>query len=152
MIYDKISNWGTYFDVSKFSTVFDTLNEFTVNTENGSYQFDGFYVKVMSYDTRFEPEIIESHEREVDIQILLSGEEKIKLYHLEDLMIKDAYKEDTDCTFYYPKSDPYAEIYLKPGYMAVFFPSDPHHPQFVAGKNPVQLKKIVVKVNLQLFQ
>lgn len=151
MIYDKISNWKTYFKHPKFEEIFAELANYNTSTENGVYHHEDFYFKVMEYDTKEAPEIIESHRKEVDIQILLTGSEKIKMYHDSDLTVSEAYNPETDCVFYSTKAEPYTELILYPEYMAVFFPSDPHHPQFKT-KNGIQaLKKIVIKVSITLF-
>lgn len=151
MIYDKIDNWKTYFKSPIFEIIFDTLQTYNVNTEDGVYHYDGFYFKVMSYETKDHPTIIESHRKEVDIQILLKGTENIKLYHLSDLNVTEEYNPTTDCVFYSTTKSPYTELTLIPEYMAVFFPSDPHYPQFHGREGKSQLKKIVIKVNLNNF-
>ncbi len=152
MIYDKIENWKMYFKAPIFNSIFEELKKIDLNTENGVYKFDKFYFKVMEYNTKNTPEIIESHVKEVDIQILLSGNEGIKMYHQSDLSVKVSYDENTDCTFYNVHNKPYSELILKPGFMAVFFPQDPHHPQFIVNDQVDFLKKIVIKVNVELFQ
>ncbi|TNE53554.1 MAG: DUF386 domain-containing protein [Bacteroidetes bacterium] len=154
MIYDRIDNWRTYFKGPVFEEVFQTLKDYNQNTANGIYRYDdkGFYFKVMEYDTKEEADIIETHRKEVDIQILLAGHELIKMYGTEDVKTKKPYDEESDCEFYDVNNDPYCELILKPEYMAVFFPEDPHHPQFQIGNGPEHLKKIVIKVNIDLFR
>jgi len=152
MIYDKIDNWKTYFHHPIFNEIFTALKKYDENTENGVYKHDGFYFKVMEYDTKIEADIIETHKKEVDIQLLLSGSELIKMYHLDDLLISKAYDDESDCVFYSSDIDPYTELVLYPKYMAVFFPSDPHRPQFQSKNGLEKLKKIVIKVNLEFFQ
>ncbi|MBI2259899.1 MAG: YhcH/YjgK/YiaL family protein [Flavobacteriia bacterium] len=152
MIYDKINNWRTYFKYQVFEEIFDSLKTYNVDTEDGVYYYDGYYFKVMSYETKENPTIIESHLKEVDIQILLAGAENIKMYHLEDLKVIEEYNDQTDCIFYSSTKNPYTELTLIPDYMAIFFPSDPHHPQFRSATGVSFLKKIVIKVNLNAFQ
>jgi YhcH/YjgK/YiaL family protein len=152
MIYDKISNWKCYFKNPKFVDIFQELNKLTESTENGNYYFDGYYFKVMEYDTKENPDIIETHRKEVDIQVVLKGGEMIKMYHLEDLEVKKEYNDENDSIFYRSTKPPYSEIQLTPNYMGVFFPSDAHHPQFCIGNKVEKLKKIVIKVNIEYFQ
>jgi YhcH/YjgK/YiaL family protein len=152
MIYDKIENWNLYFKNPIFSKIFETLNEYTVDSENGIFEYEGYYFKVMSYDTKIEPTIIESHKKEVDIQIILEGFEDIKMYHLEDLKVSKEYEDESDCVFYNALKSPYTKLTLSPGYMAVFFPSDPHHPQFIVNNTTSTLKKIVIKVPVEHFK
>jgi len=152
MIVDKINNWNIYFKSSVFEKIFSELKSYTIATPNGVYKNnDDFYFKVMSYDTKLEPTIIESHRKEVDIQLLLSGKEKIKIYSKKAVEISKPYEVESDCQFYAAISTPVSEVCLEPGYMAVFFPDDIHHPQFAANNKVEPLKKIVIKVNEKLF-
>ena len=56
----------------------------------------------MSYETKLKSTVIESHVKEVDIQILLSGSEQIKIYNFKDVEITQKYNFETDCQFYKP--------------------------------------------------
>lgn len=152
MIVDKISNWEIYFKSPVFKEVFNQLTTYTVDTPNGVYKnHENFYFKVMSYDTKLDSTIIESHVKEVDIQILLSGHEHIKMYDRSAVEVKVPYDEETDVTFYDIKGAPHTEINLEPGYMGIFFPDDIHHPQFAVNNKIEKLKKIVIKVDEKLF-
>jgi YhcH/YjgK/YiaL family protein len=152
MIHDKIDHWKIYFKNPVFNDIFNELDSMNIHTPDGVYQNNtDYYFKVMSYSTKITPTVIESHKKEVDIQILLSGSEKIKLYDFQDVQIIQPYNEETDCQFYRDTHLPTSVIDLIPGYMAVFFPQDIHHPQFVVNDQISSLKKIVIKVNAKLF-
>ena len=86
----------------------------------------------MSYKTLDNPKVIENHRKEVDIQIVLSGSEKIKLYSENNLEILRDYSVEDDSQFYTKKSKKNSEIILKPEYMAVFLNQDIHRPQYIA--------------------
>jgi YhcH/YjgK/YiaL family protein len=153
MIYDKIENWPLYFKNRKvFKHIFERLSLVDAETENSDchWKGPGWYMRVMEYDTKPDADIIESHSEFVDIQILISGYERIKMYHFKDLDWKGEYDWDTDVQLYEATGEPYMDLILKPGYMAVFFPDDPHHPQFKV-KEPEKLKKVVVKVKVEHF-
>ncbi len=152
MIVDKIDNWGVYFNKERFSEIFAELDKFNLETPNGEYRSnDNFYFKVMSYETKLESFIIESHKREVDIQVILKGKEKIKIYDSKDVVITEVYNEKTDCQFYDKVNDPISEVNLEPGLMAVFFSGDIHHPVLAVNKETYKLKKIVIKVDEKFF-
>lgn len=152
MIVDKIENWPIYFKAPIFLEIFKELENFNFNTPNGTYRnHENYYFKVMSYETKLESTIIESHRKEVDVQILFSGKENIKIYNLKDVEINKAYSEETDCQFYKKISNPIAEINLEVGYMAIFFTDDIHHPQFAVNNKVETIKKIVLKINEKLF-
>lgn len=152
MILDKIENWKLYFKSSIFEEIFQELKEFSIESPNGVYKNnDDYYFKIMSYDTKLNADIIESHRKEVDIQILFAGEEHMKIYNDEAVTIKEPYAAESDCQFYNANKNPIAQIDLVPGYMAVFFPDDIHHPQFAVNNKISNLKKIVIKINEKLF-
>ncbi|MEN8825891.1 MAG: YhcH/YjgK/YiaL family protein [Wenyingzhuangia sp.] len=152
MIVDKIDNWRLYFKNEIFNGLFDELKTYTLDTPDGVYKnHQSYYFKVMTYETKLESNITESHRKEVDIHILLSGNEMIKLYGKEDVEITKIYSSETDCQFYRPTGNSVSEIYLKPGYMAVLFPEDIHNPQYAVKQEIDKLKKIVVKIDEKLF-
>ena len=124
-----------------------------MNTDNSDSHWSGpgWYMRVMEYNTKEDADIIESHDKNVDIQILISGSERIKMYHLKDLDRKGEYNWITDVQLYEATGKPYMDLILKPKYMAVFYPDDPHHPQFQVD-NPEMLKKVVIKVNTRLTE
>lgn len=152
MIFGKISDWNKYFPTPVFKEIFNELQKFNHDTPNGVYQtHDDFYFKVMSYDSKLEATVVESHRKEVDVQILFSGEERIMIYDKEDVEVSKPYDESTDCQFYLPGKHVVSDLNLRPGYMAVFFPEDLHRPQLATKNTPVELKKIVIKINEKLF-
>jgi YhcH/YjgK/YiaL family protein len=152
MIVDKIENWKIYFKASVFNDIFKELKTYNLETKNGTYKnHENYYFKVMSYDTKLESSIIESHRKEVDVQILLSGNENIKIYNETDVKVREIYDAVSDCQFYSKTGNPITEVNLQPGYMAIFFPDDIHHPQFAVGNKIDTLKKIVIKIDEKLF-
>jgi YhcH/YjgK/YiaL family protein len=152
MIVDKIENWKIYFKASVFNDIFKELKTYNLETKNGTYKnHENYYFKVMSYDTKLESSIIESHRKEVDVQILLSGNENIKIYNETDVKVREIYDAVSDCQFYSKTGNPITEVNLQPGYMAIFFPDDIHHPQFAVGNIIDTLKKIVIKIDEKLF-
>jgi len=88
---------------------------------------------------------LESHDKYIDIQICLQGEETIGWRDRQTCnAIKEPYSNDNDITFY---SDyPTCFITLKPNQFAIFFPSDCHAPLIGEGF----IKKVVFKVKLAL--
>lgn len=152
MILDRIDNNSRYFKEAIFKEIFDKFKEFDLNTPNGTYKtHDLYYFKVMTYETMLSPKLIESHRKEVDIQILLDGKEKIKIYQQEDVIILKKYDAKTDCQFYKELNSPISELTLEPNYMAVFFPNDIHAPIYALNNQITKLKKIVIKVDEKLF-
>ena len=152
MIFDTLKNRSQYFKSSVFDEIFDKLKIFTIDSENGNYyQGEGYYFKVMNYDTKNNPVVIESHKKEVDVQILLSGSENIKIYNKTQVKTISDYEEEIDCQFYESIESPDIELKLSPGNMVVFFPQDIHGCQYATNNKIENVKKIVIKIDEKLF-
>lgn len=88
---------------------------------------------------------LESHDRYIDIQICLQGQETIGWRDRQTCnTIKEPYNIDNDITFY--TDHPTCFINLKPNQFAIFFPSDCHAPLIGEGF----IKKVVFKVKISL--
>lgn len=153
MIIDKLTYFNTYFHSSEMKAILEDLNKnFSISSEDGVYERQDHYnIKVMSPETLEISDIIESHSKEIDVQILLSGTEKIKIFSEENVTIKNSYNPDIDCTFYNPKGDSNYEIILQPGYFIILFPQDIHNP-LIAVNGRQTLKKIVIKINVHWYE
>ncbi len=152
MIFDNLENWNKYFKTPIFEEILSKLNTLTIDTPNGiHHESNGYYFKVMSYETKHAPTIIESHKKEVDVQILLSGSEHIKVYYQNQVESTTEYSEESDCIFYKNIDDPSLTLNLFPGKMAVFFPQDIHGCQYPVSDQTENIKKIVIKIDEKLF-
>jgi YhcH/YjgK/YiaL family protein len=152
MIYDNLTNWNQYFDTPIFDEIYQKLITLSVNTKNGEYfRTEHYYFKVMSYDTMPKPTVIESHRKEVDVQVVLMGGERIKIYNPSSLKIVAEYSEESDCQFYKTEESADMEFKLFPGKMAVFFPQDIHGCQYTQSNEIETIKKIVIKIDEKLF-
>ena len=103
MIYDKISNISFYKDLS--SDIYEGLlflNAATRDLENGVYVINTRVKAIVSeYSTKVKNEYgYEAHREYIDIQYLISGEEKICCLPLEYLIETKSYNEEQDATFY----------------------------------------------------
>lgn len=75
----------------------------------------------MSYKTKFESEIYESHRKFVDIQILLKGSERIKIYDSSQVKVSEPYNYETDYIFYQPVHPCHSDIVIHEDGWACFF-------------------------------
>lgn len=153
MIYGNITDWHYYFGTSEyFGGIFQELSKISTNTENGEYRINKHvYYKVMSYSTQVSPSIIESHRKEVDVQIVLGGKERIKVFDADAVKVTAPYNGENDCQFYCIEEQSFVEFDLVPGKMAVFFPNDIHACQYAVNEEVETIKKIVFKINEELF-
>lgn len=146
MIYDKIDNLETYAGIFEDIRMgLEWLCDMNPNIENGVYQINPRVKAIVSeYETKMENENgYEAHRKNIDIQYLLSGEERIACLPIERLKETKAYNEETDAAFYSADLMP-QEMTIGNGYFAIFFPQDGHMPQLCVDK-PKKVKKVVIK-------
>lgn len=147
MIFDQLSNIQFY---SGLSERISKAIEFIKSTDlaalpTGKQVIDGkeIYAAVSEY----EPKSIENckpeaHKNYIDIQMVVSGSERIGYLPLTDQQPSVAYNEEKDVMFFKENCD---TIALKPGMFAMFFPQDIHQPCISDGFSE-NVKKIVVKI------
>lgn len=89
----------------------------------------------------------EAHERYIDIQVVLEGEEYMYVPAREGLEITEPYNADTDCKFFSsPRETAATRLCVPQGYFAVFFAGELHVPGVATPSSPKQVRKAVVKV------
>ena len=150
MIYDNISNIELYKDLSPdIYEGLKFLREADTNIANGVYQINPRVKAIVSeYETKTENEYgYEAHRKNIDIQYLLSGEERIACMPIDRLNETKPYNMDSDAAFYEATDMQPQEMVIGNGYFAVLFPQDGHMPQLCMGE-PERVKKVVVKVEV----
>lgn len=154
MIADSIQNNARYSFGPAWKTAFEFLKTLTPESETGKRLLQGhdLYAGIDCYETKSRADAkLETHRKYVDIQILLSGTEIIEIYPKQDLTISEPYNAERDVEFYEKPSEPHTCITLTPGQFLVFFPDDAHMPCLMAGDSPEAVKKVVVKIRLNLI-
>lgn len=150
MIYDHINNISFYRGLSPDIAVgLDFLKQVQPDTDVGVYQINPRVKAIVSeYETKTVNECgYEVHRKNIDIQYLLLGEERIACLPIERLEETKPYSEENDAAFY--AADLRAqEMIIGNGYFAIFFPQDGHMPQLCIDE-PVPVKKVVVKVRIE---
>lgn len=146
MIFDKIENIKNYPQISQ--VVLDFVLNISENQPVGRVYLTydkTVWANVDEYITKpLEDCKFEAHKKYIDIQFLLSGEEKIETAFTDELKITEPYDENRDVMFL-ADTDYKAVLPLKKGYFALFSPTDAHKPQ-IAFSEPEKVKKIVVKI------
>lgn len=151
MIYDKINNIAFYKGLSTdICEGLLFLNAAAKDLEIGVYVINPRVKAIVSeYNTKEVNEYgYEAHQEYLDIQYLISGEEKICCLPLEYLNEKKPYIEEKDAAFYEETTVKPQELIIGNGYFAIFFPQDGHMPQMCV-KEPTVVKKVVVKVKIE---
>lgn len=105
------------------------------------------YLNKMNYVAKnFEDAKLEGHEKYLDIQLVLEGEEKIGYVdkNKKGIKVKQEYNEEKDVSFYESELD--AIVKLDAGYFVLVLPNDLHQPSIKTSDNSVT--KVVFKVKI----
>lgn len=126
-------------------------NDFA-NMEPGVYEIQGkdIYAQVFDVQTGSrEEKRPEVHEKYLDVQFLVSGEEKLGVTPDTGKYTVAEHIRERDLIFYETVENE-GFIHAVPGSFCVFFPSDVHRPA-VAVNAPMSIRKVVVKVRTTLL-
>lgn len=131
----------------RFDVAFEALKKFAAACpEDGKYEIDGknVFISVMTGPTKPEADKkFEVHRDYIDIQYIVSGEEIMGNESLDKLTPATEYKPDVQKL---ELNGEYDKIRLAAGEFAIFFPYEPHAPGIAVNDQPIEVKKIVVKV------
>jgi len=129
-----------------WKAAFQFLKGDLVTTATGKYILAGDEViaTISEYQTRKLEEVRwESHKKFVDLQYLITGEEKMGILPLEKAVAPMIYDETKDVMFFGDHEGQY--FVANPDNFFLFFPSDVHRPSIqIDGSKPV--KKLVIKI------
>ena len=124
----------------------DFLKATTVNTPNGRYEFgDGCYVNVMNSEMKMptDASLMEAHDKYIDVQVLIDGEEKILYADKDGLLLAKAYDPQKDIAFY--RFEEAAEVCYQAGEAVVLDTAEAHLPGCCVTQ-PITVKKAVMKI------
>ncbi len=151
MIYDHISKIATYRGLSSnIALGLNFLKQINPDTAVGTYQINQQVKAIISeYETKQKNKYgYEAHRKNIDIQYLLSGEERIACLPIERLKETQSYDKENDAAFYVADLNIQPSNFsLFPGYFAILFPQDGHMPQLCVNE-PETVKKVVVKIKI----
>ena len=112
----------------------------------GKHQIEGedVFVLIQEYETKaIDAALFEAHQKYVDIQLILSGEEWIGYAPVQSLTSIEPYDDKRDIAFFSGEGEMHK---LKSDMFAIYFPTDAHKPSIHDVKTVV--KKAVFKVKL----
>jgi biofilm protein TabA len=113
----------------------------------GKYEIQGedIFALVQEYTTENqEDKKWESHEKYIDIQLIVDGQEIMGYIKVEGLEIEEDLRAESDIIFYKETLNG-SNIKFTNGDYAIFFPEDAHKPGCAFGECS-KIKKVVVKV------
>ncbi|HPR82648.1 MAG TPA: YhcH/YjgK/YiaL family protein [Pontiellaceae bacterium] len=154
MILDRIENRSLYPFGTAWKAAFDFLKTLTPDSTDGKHLVQGneLTVAINTYTTKARAAAkLETHRKYVDIQLLLSGSEVIEVFPKAGLTVSEPYIPERDVEFYQVPAGAPARMTLVPGEFLVFFPDDAHMPCVMAGNSPEPVKKVVVKIAVELL-
>lgn len=148
MITDKIENIDTYKYIPQYAI--DFIKNLTSDVNIGRYKLnDEDFANVETYITKnLSDAKYEKHNKYIDIQLLLKGEEKIYYKDSKALSnISVPYNQDRDISFY---SDSVEGEYIKLDgtNFVMLFPHEAHAPQVNSGTLNENVLKAVVKIKI----
>ena len=113
---------------------------------DGRVEVEGsdLYYMLQSYESKENSSKVEAHRAYADIQMVLTGREKMGIAPLEAMVRVTEAKPEKDCWLY---EGPVQYLAMVPGTFAVLFPGDAHAPGLaLEASEPV--RKCVFKVKL----
>lgn len=132
--------WHNAFDYLKTTDL--------VNAPVGKTELDGdnLFAIIAEYLPKKKQEVrYESHQKYIDIQYVIKGEEIMGITTRDKVIEDEAYNEEKDIAFYLSEEGDYR--LATPAVFFVFFSENMHRPSISTG-SPVFVKKVVIKVKV----
>lgn len=148
MIFDSIKNIQLYKEIPDIAV--DFIQSLDCNTELGRHTIsDNIYANVEEYNTKLIKDAkFETHDKYIDIQILISGEESIAISDRETLTELESYNPKKDITFYSDNLNEHFKVTLNGSNFVMIFPHEGHAPQVSIAEQPQKVRKVVVKIKI----
>ena len=145
MIIDRLGNWRLYANVNPlFQKAFEFLETADLTgLDCGRYEIAGDDVYASIQEPEGKPEAaakVEVHRKYIDIQYIVSGNEKMGWIPLVGMGHDEGFNEEKDYGLFTDKPQSWFDV--RPGCFAIFFPEDGHAPNVGTGIH----RKVVVKV------
>ncbi len=150
MIYDAFQNMNLYCNEEEaLYRAICYARDFDPSLPEGIYEMEGrdIFARVVTYKTApAQCQTFESHRDYIDIQVLLSGRERVDVALAAEAGLSplEQYDSNKDLVLFKEPKD-FATINLLPGRFAVFYPGDVHRPNCELD-GVLDVKKICVKV------
>lgn len=150
MICDTFKNIGLY--CKEGDALYKAIvwaRDFDAAISDGVHEVEGkdIFAKIASYETQpVELRKFENHKDYIDVQVIVSGEERMDVSLEQNLETLGRYDEAEDVAKL-KTPETYSLLAMKPGMFAVFFPQDAHRPN--CNLNGVSKnRKICMKVRI----
>lgn len=146
MIVDKISKVLNYAEIPEHAVKF--IAGLSPEIEVGRYVLSEFdYANVEVYNTKnIEDAKFESHNDYIDIQILVTGSERIYYTNTKGLTTGVSYDKERDIEFYADNLIGKDYVTLNGTNFVMLFPHEAHAPQVSINNDCQSVKKVVLKI------
>lgn len=156
MIAGRLDRWRDHLSGPVWEKAFAYIQSLGPDSPDGKTLLDGekIFGIVMSYPTRTRQEAnIESHNFYVDVQASLVNAEGIDWFPRNEITPCTEYMADKEKTYYYrPEGTASIHLDMFPGQFVVLYPHDAHQCQLIVGDEIKVVKKVVVKIHLDLLR
>lgn len=113
---------------------------------------DEIYMNVMAFDTAAaETKQAELHHQYIDVQVLISGKENIEYSVVYPTLSQYTDYNEQDDYRLTPEIEHKSTLTLTPKMFVVFLPYEPHKPGCNVDNQVISLKKLVVKIPVNLL-
>lgn len=122
----------------------EAVKQLPKETDSGKYEFEGGFFLVQKGETKpMEEGYFETHQKYIDVQIVLEGQEEVAWADQKLLEESVGYDVQTDKTLY--RGEPETIIKMSAGMCYIAFSHDAHKAVRHTG-TPCQYRKIVMKL------
>ena len=146
MIVDKLEN------IDKYSQIPPHARAFIKNLPQdcGKYILaNEDFANIEEYETKPHDQcFFETHKKYADVQLLLSGKERIDYTDLFGLDVKNFYNEERDIAFWFNSKKESVTTYLDGTNFVLLMPNEAHRPQMRYSEDAEKVKKVVVKIKI----
>ena len=142
MIKDKLENIERY----SINDIFEKFKNEVRQAKNPPIELElPLKCIPLEYETKdFDLTKFENHHENIDIHLIVKGNECIGLKNVSDLVPETAYDENNDFQLF--KGEPVEQVVLRAGEFLLLFPGEAHVTGGKAGKNSSAVEKLVYKV------
>ena len=155
MIFDTISHLPQYLPQDVWKDLESFLSRLCPDAPEGQCEIrkSEIFAQISSYKTRLPSKgHFETHDKYVDVQIVLSGMEMIDVVPRDALIPDTDYDEQNDICFYKTTDVHAVRLPMVPSHFAMFFPQDAHDPQLAPPTGVQNVKKVVIKIEWCLLR
>jgi YhcH/YjgK/YiaL family protein len=148
MIVDKLENVVLYPQIPDYAKNFILNLSKDISLGKKILENDDF-ANVETYSTKnFEDAKFEIHKKYIDIQLLISGNERIYIKHKNDIPEMPEYNAEKDIAFYSASLNNSDFVTLDGSNFVMIFPWEAHAPQVSLNNSQSEVKKVVLKIKV----